>query len=152
MLEQMTLFGYEYVFKRLGMLIFEIHSVPRPQAQTRFRKTPLGIRVYDPSKLTKQQIQWQISPSAPKEPFRGSVAMDMTFFMPIPSHTSRVQRALMINGSVRPAKKPDFDNLAYIVTNAFKGIVYRDDGQVVDCAIHKYYSETPKTVVKVWEI
>lgn len=134
------------------MLIFEIHSVPRPQQQTRFRKVAFGIRAYDPSKLTKQQIQWQISPQAPKEPLRGAVAMDMTFYMPIPAGTNKIQRALMLNGTLRPIKRPDFDNLAYVVTNALKGIVYRDDSQVVDCGIHKYFSESPRTVVKVWEI
>jgi Holliday junction resolvase RusA-like endonuclease len=152
MLEQMSLFEYQYEPVKVTMLLFEIHSTPKPQIQTRFRRTPIGIRVFDPSKLTKQQIIWQISPHAPKEPLRGSIAMDMTFYMPIPVHTTKTERVQMINGTIRPAKRPDFDNLAYIVTNSFKGIVYRDDAQVVDCGIHKYYSETPRTVVKVWEI
>lgn len=49
-----------------------------------------------------------------------------------------------------PYKRPDFDNLAYLVTNALKGIVYVDDSQVVDCHIRKRYSQNPRTLIYVW--
>lgn len=102
--------------------------------------------------MDKGFIQWQIAPQAPKEWLKGAVAMDLIFYMPIPKGVSKTTRQNMINGTIRPAVKPDFDNLAYIVTNAMKELVYKDDGQVVRCLIEKYYSETPKTVIKVWQI
>lgn len=134
------------------MLIFELYTTPTPQKQTEFRRTASGVRAYDPSKMTKTLIQWQISPTAPSEPLRGAISMDLTFYMPIPKHTTRIKRALMLNGTERPITRPDFDNLAYVVTNALKGIVYRDDSQVVRCLIEKYYSDVPKTVIKIMEI
>jgi Holliday junction resolvase RusA-like endonuclease len=144
------------------MLIFEIHGNPKPQKQTQGVVVPRydiggnqkghSIRMHDPSKMSKQMIQWQIAPQAPKEPLKGAIAMDIIFYLPIPASTHKSQKQHMINGTLRPYKRPDFDNLAYIVTNALKGIVYRDDGQVVRCLIEKYYHEQPKTVIKVWEI
>jgi len=55
----------------------------------------------------------------------------------------------MINGVILPKKRPDFDNLAYIITNALKEIVYEDDSLITDCIIRKRYGEIPKTVIKI---
>ena len=130
------------------MLIFEIHSIPRPQKQTQFGKH----RAYDPSKQYKQAIQWQIRPHAPKDPLTGALHVDMTFYLPIPKGTSKILSRQMINGTALPYKRPDLDNLAYIVTNAMKEIIYEDDSQIVDLILTKRYAETPKTVIKVIEL
>jgi len=129
------------------MLIFEIHSKPLPQKQTRFGKH----RAYDPSKLYKQTIQWQIRPHAPKEPLQGPLTVDMTFYLPIPKGTSNILTKQMINGTSLPYKRPDLDNLAYIVTNAMKELIYHDDSQIVDLILRKRYAQEPKTVIKVIE-
>jgi Holliday junction resolvase RusA-like endonuclease len=48
----------------------------------------------------------------------------------------------------RPDRKPDLDNLAKAVMDAARGILYRDDGQVVDLVLGKHYAEEPG--VEVW--
>lgn len=129
------------------MLLFEIVGVPVPQKQTQFiRKTGIA---YNPSKKDLEQIQWQIRPYAPETPLTCAVEMHLTFFLPIPTAASRRVRIQMLNGIILPTKKPDFDNLAYLVTNALKEIVYKDDSLVTDCVIRKRYSETPRTVIKI---
>ena len=55
----------------------------------------------------------------------------------------------MENHVILPIKRPDVDNLAYLVTNSLKGIVYADDSQVVDLILHKRYGNDPRTVIKV---
>lgn len=130
------------------MLLFEVHLTPRPQKQTRLGKHG----AYDPSKTQKQAIQWQIRPYAPKEPLKGPLNVDIVFYLPIPKSTSKTVKTQMLNGIVYPMKRPDIDNLAYIVTNAMKEIVYEDDAQVVDLTLKKRYGETPKTVIKVIEL
>ncbi len=131
------------------MLIFEIHMTPVPQKQTRFIAQRGKFRGVDPSKLDKEQIQWQIRPTAPLRPIEGPVQLDITFVMPIPKGTSAIKTRQMINGVIFPIKRPDLDNLSYLVVNAFKGIVYEDDSQIVDLNLHKRYGEKPKTIVKV---
>ena len=125
---------------------------PKPQQQTRFYAR--GGRCFgaDPSKSYKEQIQWQIRPSSPAHPLEGPIQLDISFFIPIPSNTSKKSKTQMINGMILPVKRPDIDNLAYIVTNAMKSIVYADDSQIVDMSLHKRYGEIPKTVIKVIEI
>lgn len=129
------------------MLIFEIISTPRPEKQTKYGRG----RFYNPNKQVTEMIRWQVAPHAPKELFKGPLEMHLTFYLPIPKGTSAIRRRLMLNGTVKHYVRPDYDNLAYLVTNALKGLIYQDDAQVWRCISEKLYGETPKTVVKVWE-
>mgnify|MGYP001617865740 CR=1 FL=1 len=153
MLDEMA--GKEYVFvqERLRMFIFEIHSTPRPQKQTLQCVSFSGRKqFYDPSKMNKKQIQWQVQPHAPKELLRGPIEMHLTFYLPIPKQTKGVERQAMNNNIAKHYKRPDIDNLAYVVTNALKGVVYNDDSQICIMHLEKKYGEQPKTVIKVMEI
>ena len=73
----------------------------------------------------------------------------MLFVVPIPKSVSAKVRQQMINRVLLPTKKPDEDNLAYIVTNAMEGIVYVDDCQVCAKHVYKVYGPEPKTVITV---
>jgi Holliday junction resolvase RusA-like endonuclease len=39
--------------------------------------------------------------------------------------------------------------LAYLITNALKGLVYDDDKRVCAKHVYKFYADEPKTVVRV---
>lgn len=127
------------------MFLFEVIGDPVPQKQTRFARG----RAYNPSKKEAEQLQWQIRPYAPEKPLTCAVEMHLTFYLPIPKSTSKIRRIQMLNGVILPKTKPDFDNLAYLVTNALKQIVYEDDGLVTDCIIRKRYCDRPRTVIKI---
>jgi len=129
------------------MLLFEVRGIPIPQKQTRFVRAT-GI-AYNPSNNEIRQLQWQIKPYAPSQPLSGPIEMHLTFYMPIPKSASSRLKLQMKNEIILPTKKPDFDNLAYLVTNALKGIVYLDDAQITDCSIRKRYSDKPRTVIKI---
>ena len=131
------------------MFIFEIHGKPVAQKQTRFSIRGKRPHAYDPSSIDKSNIQWQIKPYAPQEPLKGPIELSLTFFLPIPKGTSGIRRKQMLNRVILPVKKPDQDNLAYIVTNALKKIVYEDDSQICASHVYKFYGETPKTIIRV---
>lgn len=131
----------------MSVYLFEVIGNPVPQKQTRFVRST-GI-AYNPSSKDIKQLQWQIKPYAPTEPLKCPVEMTLVFYMPIPASASKRVKVQMLNGIILPAKKPDFDNLAYLVTNALKGIVYVDDAQVTDCIIRKRYSDKPRTVIRI---
>jgi Holliday junction resolvase RusA-like endonuclease len=152
MLDEMTIKEYQDVY-RLRMFIFEIHSVPKPQKQTLQGVSFSGRKqFYDPSSMNKKQIQWQVQPHAPKELLQGPIEMHLTFYMPIPKQIRATERHAMINNVVKHYKRPDIDNLAYVVTNALKGVVYRDDSQICVMRLEKRYGEEPKTVIMVKEV
>jgi Holliday junction resolvase RusA-like endonuclease len=128
------------------MLIFEVFGIPVPQKQTRFTRSG---HTYNPSKKDIDALQWQIRPYAPETPLECAIEMHITFYMPIPKSASKTARMQMLNEVWLPTKKPDFDNLAYLVTNALKEIVYKDDALVTDCTIRKRYSDKPRTIIKI---
>jgi Holliday junction resolvase RusA-like endonuclease len=55
----------------------------------------------------------------------------------------------MLNQVILPDKKPDLDNLAYLITNALKEIVYDDDKRVCALRVFKFYADHPKTIIQV---
>ena len=133
------------------MYIFNVHGAPASQKQTNYKRSSSDGRIwmYDPSQKAKEYIQWQVKPFMTDEPLAGPIEMYLTFFLPIPKSTSGAMRRQMLNRIVLPSKKPDIDNLAYLVTNALKGIVYVDDCLVCAEHIYKFYGEEAKTVIQV---
>ena len=131
------------------MFIFELHGKPIAQKQTRFT-CPCGKgRCYDPSAKDKEHIQWQIKPFAPEQPITCPVEVTMVFFIPIPKGVSKAVREQMLNRVILPDKKPDEDNLAYLVTNAMKNIVYDDDKRVCVKHVYKFYGLVAKSIIRV---
>ena len=128
------------------MFQFEIYAPLTPQKQTRWTKDG---HCYDPSKKEKERIQWQITPTAPAEPLTCPVELTITFFFPVPKGASKALREQMLNRVILPDKKPDADNLAYLITNALKEIVYDDDKRVCAQHLYKFYGREPKTVIQV---
>jgi Holliday junction resolvase RusA-like endonuclease len=128
------------------MYQFTIHAPLTPQKQTQWTRSGHS---YDPSKKDKERIQWQIRPTAPEKPLAQPVELTLVFFFPIPKAASKAMRTQMLNRVILPDKRPDIDNLAYLVTNALKGIVYDDDSRVCVQLLYKFYGAEPKTVIKV---
>jgi Holliday junction resolvase RusA-like endonuclease len=126
------------------MYLFEIFSKPVPQKQTQWCKT----WAYDPSRKDRDSLIWQMKPYAPNEPFFGPTEVDLMFYLPMPK-SSKIQQRMMLDGRILPIKRPDLDNLGYLVTNAMTQLFYNDDSQIVDLHLHKRYAEIPRTVVKI---
>ena len=58
----------------------------------------------------------------------------------------------MIDRLIRPTRKPDFDNIGKIICDALNGIAYRDDAQIVDALVRKFYSDIPRVIVEISDI
>jgi Holliday junction resolvase RusA-like endonuclease len=67
----------------------------------------------------------------------------------IPASASKKKQQQMEDGELRPAKKPDMDNIIKVVADSLNQVAYRDDAQIVDCQIRKYYSRQPRIEVKI---
>lgn len=73
-------------------------------------------------------------------------------YFSIPKSASKKRKAMMQEGIIRPTVKPDADNLVKAVADSLNGIAYRDDKQIVDCQVRKFYAATPKTVISIRSI
>jgi Holliday junction resolvase RusA-like endonuclease len=57
-----------------------------------------------------------------------------------------------LNGTTRPTKKPDVDNIAKLVLDSLNKIAYTDDSQVVSLTIAKFFAEKPRVEIEISEI
>nr|DAM54115.1 MAG TPA: Endodeoxyribonuclease RusA [Caudoviricetes sp.] len=84
-------------------------------------------------------------------PIEGRVAMTIIAYFEIPKSTSKKKTAEMICDEISPTKKPDWDNIGKIVSDALNKFAYKDDSQITDVRIFKKYSTIPKVIVKILE-
>ncbi len=78
--------------------------------------------------------------------------MRIMAYYSIPKSASKKKKGLMLEGAIRPTKKPDMDNVVKIVADSLNNIAYHDDTQIVDCQCRKFYSEQPRIEVRIMEI
>ena len=121
------------------------------------RKTG-GVSVRDSSKRAKP---WQaVVSSAATDAFTGPLlvgplALLIDFRLPRPKgHFGVGRNAAIVRPSapVAPDVKPDLTKLVRGVEDALTGIVWRDDGQVVEQRTRKIYGEPAETHITVLEL
>lgn len=78
--------------------------------------------------------------------------MRILAYYSIPKSASKKKRALMLEGSIRPTKKPDMDNVLKVVADSLNQVAYKDDTQIVDAQCRKFYSEEPRIEVIIRQI
>ena len=70
----------------------------------------------------------------------------------IPTSWSKKKQAAALAGEVRPTGRPDLDNIVKLYADAFNGVIWRDDSQVVRVVSEKRYSDRPGVLVTVMEV
>ena len=93
-----------------------------------------------------------IAKSFPKFDDKDELRAEITAYYSIPKSASKKKRAAMIEGKIRPTKKPDADNIAKAICDALNGVAYRDDSSIVELLVKKYYSEEPRVEVNLTKI
>lgn len=127
--------------------LFIVPGRPKPQKQTVHGK---GFH-WDPSKKDADWVRWHVieqCQNALKTPIEGAVYVKVIFSF-IPPKTSKKRTLAMLANEIKHTKRPDVDNLGYLVTNALKGTVYKDDSQICTLELVKIYSEKEETTILV---
>jgi Holliday junction resolvase RusA-like endonuclease len=83
-----------------------------------------------------------------RPPLDGPLVLDVRMFFPVPASWPQKRRAAALSGKERPTVKPDWDNGGKL-TDALNLIVWIDDKQVVDGRVRKFYSDRPRTEVRI---
>lgn len=74
--------------------------------------------------------------------------VDLYFAMPYPKSSTQRERSLLTwIGDANT--KPDGDNLAKFYLDCANGILWRDDKQIIDLNVKKFFSHNPKTIIKI---
>ena len=78
--------------------------------------------------------------------------MRILAYYSIPKSASKKKRGMMLEGSIRPTKKPDMDNVMKVVADSLNQVAYKDDTQIVDAQCRKFYSDEPRIEVIIRQI
>ena len=79
----------------------------------------------------------------------GALRMTITAYMIIPKSTSKKRAKLMVERVIRPDKKPDWDSLGRIASDALEGLAYKNDSQIVTGIVHKWYAIRPRLEIEI---
>lgn len=131
-----------------------IPGEPCAQGRPRFSTHGGFVKAYDPAKSrdykayvkmcaikSMQEQGWTLTEKA--------LSIEIRAFMSIPSSKSKKFKQAAIVGAERPTKKPDVDNVFKILTDALSGIAYKDDKQIVDAKISKFYADEARVEVMI---
>lgn len=139
---------------------FTVPGCPVAKQRPKFSRQGAFVRSYTPDKTVSYEnlvkLAWmQRAEESFSEPIRkleGAIKAELRLFFPIPKSESKKRKEQMLNGKIRPTKKPDADNCIKSVLDALNKIAFDDDGQVVEILAYKFYSDNPKAVVILEEI
>ena len=84
-----------------------------------------------------------------RPPLDCAVELEITAHMPIPASWSQTNKDGALCGYLRPAGRPDLDNIVKAATDSCNGIIYSDDARIVTIHASKLYSATPGVAVTV---
>lgn len=135
-----------------GMNIkFTVYGEPVAKGRSRFFRRGNFVQTYTPKETERGEydLKLQALKHKPEEPLGGPVVMVIRIFKQTLKSFSRKRADLAEHGLFRPDTKPDWDNYGKLVSDALNGIFYRDDSQVVDCRVMKYYSKTPRIEIEI---
>lgn len=133
------------------MTEFTIPGIPVPQGRARRGR---GKTMYDPpkSRAYKEYVSLVAMKHKPKELYEEALFMRAKIYRPIPKSMTKKDRKLAIAGIKRPIVKPDNSNYIKGIEDALNGIIYKDDSQIVDHDISKFYSDDPRVEIEIREL
>ena len=134
---------------------FKLSGAPCAQGRPRFTARGGRIRAYDPAKSRVYKARAALTAKAAAEKAgwepntESPVSVKISVVLAIPKSFSRVKRRQALEGLIRPAKKPDLDNIYKCVTDAMSGVIYKDDRQIVKAEMEKRYGAEDEAGVYV---
>lgn len=131
---------------------FVVPGEPQGKGRARVGKIGNHARMFTPDKTVAYEgLIAHAAQMAMREtpPFTGDCRMEVDIVCSVPASWSAKKRAQALAGTIRPAKKPDSDNVLKAACDGMNGVVWRDDVQAVEGAWRKVYGETPGLRVRV---
>jgi Holliday junction resolvase RusA-like endonuclease len=112
-----------------------------------------GKKSYNPRHKEKQEVQWLIREQRGVGNYTesllgtGPVTLVFDFMLPIPKYLSKNKDVL--SGKISHLKKPDCTNMQKFYEDCLKGLIFKDDSQVISVHSQKYYSQNPRTLIEI---
>ena len=134
---------------------FTVAGEPQSKGRPKFAKRGNYAVAYTPEKtaIYENLIKLEYERQCPNKRFGDKDALTMVIqaFFKMPISTPKHKHAGMMDGTIRPVKKPDWDNIGKIVADSLNGIAYRDDSQIATAIVEKYYDDDPRLMVWLFD-
>ena len=136
------------------MLTYMVEGNPVGKGRPKFARRGSFVSTYTPTKT--RDYETVINDAARKamglnELLETPVTVAIYITVPIPQSYSKKRTQACLNGSEKPIKKPDIDNISKCFLDAMNGAVYHDDSQVLTLHITKVYGTVGMVEVMVRE-
>jgi Holliday junction resolvase RusA-like endonuclease len=87
-----------------------------------------------------------------EQQLQGALLMEVKAYFSIPKSAKKGDVLGMVEGKIRPIKRPDWDNVGKIVSDSLNGLAYHDDSQIIAAIVQKYYSDIPRVEIEIQEV
>ena len=135
-------------------LNFTVLGIPATQGSMRIYMTKGRPRMKSDSSKTmpfRQEVGWTALRARADAGYNDimygrhvPVAISIVFYLPAPQ--------TMPAGRFVPSVKPDVDKAVRLVFDALSGVIWVDDGQVVELHAYKRYDDPPRVSIKIEEV
>ena len=133
----------------MNKLKVTIPGEPSGQGRPRFSTRGGFVKAYDPEKSRnyKAFVKYIATHEAMKQGWvytEEPIKMSVIAYMGIAKSKSKKFQQAALDGMERPTKKPDLSNIVKGVEDALNGLLYKDDSQIVELKLQKFYSDEPR--------
>lgn len=104
---------------------------------------------YDIREKDKRVARYLIGQQYKQAPITETVILAFVFFFSIPKSASKSKKEKMLSGEIIPTRC-DCTNLQKLYEDCLKGIVIKDDRNVVYVSSYKLYAEKGRVQIKVY--
>ncbi len=147
------------------MIKFSVMGEPRGKQRPKAQNMGKYIHIYTPQATINYENYIKLSYLDALERSKGTLEplsqylnketmleAKISIFQSIPKSTSKKKALLMLEGNIRPIKKPDIDNILKSVFDGLNGIAFKDDTQIIRIQTEKFYSNEPRIDIEIKEI
>ncbi len=132
---------------------FTVLGEPKGKGRPRF-STQTG-RAFTPKQTVNYETlvhtEYMVQCKGFRFPDDAMLDMRILAYYSVSKSGKKKEKALKLANVIRPTKKPDMDNVVKMVADALNQVAYKDDTQIVDCQVRKFYSEQPRIEVIIQE-
>lgn len=129
-------------------VIGDIKGKARPRVNTTTCRAYTPENTKDYEMLIKQYFKLKYPRYVPLE---NRVHVKIIAQFKIPKNATKKDKALIEEGKLSPAKKPDIDNIIKIILDALNKMAFKDDNQITKLEIEKIYGQEEKIYVSINE-
>lgn len=134
---------------------FIVPGPPTGKGRPKFCSMGKFGKAYTPAKTKAAELDilTRFKNSYPgARPLAGALSVKIQAIFSVPKNSSRKLRIAMLEGSVKPTKKPDIDNITKLVLDALNGHAFIDDANVVELSCTKRYGSGPAVSIEIIEM